>query len=856
MLKDSTALPPPAPAPRRFRPPKIDLTRAIEKKGPTIHVESDSSTLDEDTFEDTLQLSDSDSSEAPSPRVKIASSSDDEPLPDDITKDLAALQELRQSVKKNLRLRPIRSRGNLPKVDINSVLPRSPFPPTRASPRATSAATLSPASSIASSYYTPINETPSSALFSAINPPLSSPLPPVAYAASPISPKSLYHDLLAPKRPLLLDTRPLARHQSFHLRYSINIAIPSLILKRCRRPGGGLQSLDALRQFTTTEHGKALWDDLLRPSGPWNGDVVVYDDEMDPKDKDNLGITAWAIIPVISPLLSSDGSIKYLEGGISSAGHHPGLETLITTGEAAESPPAPQNEFQVARKSSGLFQLDTQSALRSKKLPEIEPSSSTSSNPPSPQIPPSVMPSTTSPPSRTLIPATNVTDASPSPPPSSIGFRRPAPPRRPSVPNLRKLDTRSAERLNNVPKLSVRTKPIRSATLAVPPSLSLHIQPPQSPSHLQLMYSNHSPPVSARFAPSHNSPSGDPANYLTPYYTPPHTPGTPRQHASFGGMMMHPPSPSTARPELDPPTTEEAFPVFTISTILPNFLFLGPELTTEEHVHDLKELGVKRILNIAAECDDDQGLRLKEVFDRYYKIPMRDTVEEENIARGVREVCEILDDARLHSAPTYVHCKAGKSRSVTAVMAYLIHANHWTLSRAYSFVLERRKGISPNIGFVSELMNFEEQELGGKSVGVQPAPSSSSHASGSEAAGTGSNGFGMAEGGGGVGGGSHVHAPESYSIAAGSSHLRRGGHVRESLPPMLGGMEGMMSGGVLRPMSAGGLMDRVLGDSGQEMEIKDSTGRYRHARRAPVDENTLQPMRRVSKAGLESSAYA
>ncbi len=85
---------------------------------------------------------------------------------------------------------------------------------------------------------------------------------------------------------------------------------------------------------------------------------------------------------------------------------------------------------------------------------------------------------------------------------------------------------------------------------------------------------------------------------------------------------------------------------------------------------------------------------------------------------GVNEVA--IDDARLHSSPTYVHCKAGKSRSVTAVMAYLIHANHWTLSRAYSFVLERRKGISPNIGFVSELMSFEEEELGGKSVGVQP----------------------------------------------------------------------------------------------------------------------------------------
>ncbi|KAI0259318.1 hypothetical protein BC834DRAFT_812461, partial [Gloeopeniophorella convolvens] len=54
------------------------------------------------------------------------------------------------------------------------------------------------------------------------------------------------------------------------------------------------------------------------------------------------------------------------------------------------------------------------------------------------------------------------------------------------------------------------------------------------------------------------------------------------------------------------------------------------------------------------------------------------------------------DDASLHSAPTYVHCKVGKSRSVTAVMGYLIHANHWALSRAYTFVLERRRGISPN----------------------------------------------------------------------------------------------------------------------------------------------------------------
>lgn len=107
----------------------------------------------------------------------------------------------------------------------------------------------------------------------------------------------------------------------------------------------------------------------------------------------------------------------------------------------------------------------------------------------------------------------------------------------------------------------------------------------------------------------------------------------------------YPPSPSTARPE--PPSTEsESIPIFTISTILPNFLFLGPELTEPGHVEELKELGVKRILNLAVECsEDDHGLKLTKRFDRYVKIPMRDTVEEENVLKGVRQVCEILGES-------------------------------------------------------------------------------------------------------------------------------------------------------------------------------------------------------------------
>jgi hypothetical protein len=180
-------------------------------------------------------------------------------------------------------------------------------------------------------------------------------------------------------------------------------------------------------------------------------------------------------------------------------------------------------------------------------------------------------------------------------------------------------------------------------------------------------------------------------------------------------------------------------------------------------------------------------------------------------------------------------------------MAYLIHANHWTLSQAYAFVLERRKGISPNIGFVSELMTFEEAELGGKSVGVQPTGSSSSLPESHSHA---LDHFHDADHHHHhhhhppVGGGKHG----SYSVLAGN---RRPTHIRESLPPVFQapGPEDYVRG----PPTGG--MAASLGDSGQETEIKDASGRYRHARRAPVDENTLQPLRRVSKAGLESSGY-
>jgi hypothetical protein len=84
---------------------------------------------------------------------------------------------------------------------------------------------------------------------------------------------------------------------------------------------------------------------------------------------------------------------------------------------------------------------------------------------------------------------------------------------------------------------------------------------------------------------------------------------------------------------------------FIVSTILPSFLYLGPEINSKEEIEELKKMGVKRILNVAMECEDNQGLGLVKEFDKYHKIPMRDIVEETGVNKYMREACDFLSES-------------------------------------------------------------------------------------------------------------------------------------------------------------------------------------------------------------------
>ncbi|CAO3595094.1 unnamed protein product [Absidia cylindrospora] len=157
------------------------------------------------------------------------------------------------------------------------------------------------------------------------------------------------------------------------------------------------------------------------------------------------------------------------------------------------------------------------------------------------------------------------------------------------------------------------------------------------------------------------------------------------------------------------PMTENEY-AFIVSAIVPDFLYLGPEISTVEQMEGLKEQSIKRILNMAEECDDDVP-GLKSTF-KYSKVAARDTVEMQNVEDTLRRAVHIIDDAKKHHEAIYVHCKAGKSRSVAVILAYFVLSEHWSLRRAYKHVIKARPWVSPNIGFVAELIKLEESALG------------------------------------------------------------------------------------------------------------------------------------------------
>lgn len=172
---------------------------------------------------------------------------------DSLQSELAALECLRKDVRKNLSLRPLTSLKrpvavppDSPVLFSYSTAPSSPiFSPSIYSP----APSPSPLNFGADLHHT----TPPSDEIQSLTP---------IHLAVLLASTDAY--------PLILDTRPPRDFFTSHISNSVNLAIPSLILRRCRRPGA-LASIDSLRTFIANRDCIQHWESLMSGATRWSG---------------------------------------------------------------------------------------------------------------------------------------------------------------------------------------------------------------------------------------------------------------------------------------------------------------------------------------------------------------------------------------------------------------------------------------------------------------------------------------------------------------------------------------------------------------------------------------------------------
>lgn len=107
------------------------------------------------------------------------------------------------------------------------------------------------------------------------------------------------------------------------------------------------------------------------------------------------------------------------------------------------------------------------------------------------------------------------------------------------------------------------------------------------------------------------------------------------------------------------------------------------------------------IINVAKEC-----IYKNNVNQIYY--PFLDSVEQ-NIINHLDKICEQIDEYIKKDKTVLIHCLAGKSRSASVVLAYLIKKQGFVLEDAMKFVKSKRE-IYPNLNFIDQLMEYEIRE--------------------------------------------------------------------------------------------------------------------------------------------------
>lgn len=143
--------------------------------------------------------------------------------------------------------------------------------------------------------------------------------------------------------------------------------------------------------------------------------------------------------------------------------------------------------------------------------------------------------------------------------------------------------------------------------------------------------------------------------------------------------------------------------------IIPGFLYLTSCYEAGD-ARFLRDHGVAHVLNVAEECASTD--EIKKLGVQVMHLPLRDSPFTD-LGPHWNNVFSFLEQARRRKGRVLVHCREGRNRSATFVLAYLMKSENMTLAAALLKTKSIRKLVDPNIGFRKQLYDMEASLLGG-----------------------------------------------------------------------------------------------------------------------------------------------
>eukprot|EP01088_Endostelium_zonatum_P020730 TRINITY_DN7787_c0_g1_i1.p1 TRINITY_DN7787_c0_g1~~TRINITY_DN7787_c0_g1_i1.p1 ORF type:complete len:192 (+),score=30.61 TRINITY_DN7787_c0_g1_i1:176-751(+) len=141
----------------------------------------------------------------------------------------------------------------------------------------------------------------------------------------------------------------------------------------------------------------------------------------------------------------------------------------------------------------------------------------------------------------------------------------------------------------------------------------------------------------------------------------------------------------------------------TASEILPGFLYLGGRSALKDAL--AKNVDIAYVLNVTEYPNRDDP-KITQLF-----IEASD-ISSQNLSDRFQDAHDFILKAKEEKKAIFVHCEVGMSRSSTIVLSYLISHEGMSLKDAYHHTKKARPIISPNTGFLEQLIEHEKKVHG------------------------------------------------------------------------------------------------------------------------------------------------